>query len=534
MGRNRLEAAMSETPEHDDSDGQADTASSQHRTYAVVVGIERYDAGGDWDLEGPAEDVIRFTSWLTARGVPDDHILVFLSPLDGAPSAATLPSGVIVRPARREYVYEAITRTLPDWEGDLLWVFWSGHGVLTRDDHLRLLYADATTEDKLNLDAHSLLTALRSDRYARLSRMAGVFDACQIYAERLQFGSTMPAETLPYGLPLSHAEQFVLYAASPGEIAANQGRAQGGLFSRMVLEELTGSGDGWPPNMDLVAARLVQRFTELRAGGRAEQTPTQFRWRPWTGGEQILSDPEPAPAGAAGTSADSGPRAALSVQSALDRLRDLLVTSTTEDEAKRIVLGSGATTSEAWWSRSPTSFWDTALAEAHRAWRMDDLFARADMVFGANPEWRDAKAQYLEARDASRRYLVAPPAPPVHPYHEHLQATSQALCRIVPRIFRDPRISTEALDAASAALGSLRPLIEAITTRASQETRPSARFELQRLGGRLRRHRAEVSRELTDLRQISSESAAEPLCHALAEDRVALLSVAAEAVRRVT
>ena len=525
---------MSEAPDHDDSNSQADAASSQHRTYAIVVGIERYDAGGDWDLEGPAEDVIRFTSWLSGRGVPDDHILVFLSPLDGAPSAATLPPGIIVRPARREFVYEAITRTLPDWEGDLLWVFWSGHGLLTRDDHLRLLYADASTDDKLNLDAHSLLTALRSDRYARLSRMVGVFDACQIYADRLQFGSTMPAETLPYGLPLSRAEQFVLYAASPGEIAANEGRARGGLFSRMVVEELTGSGDSWPPNMDPIAARLVQRFTELRAGGRTGQTPTQFRWRPWTGGEQILSDPELDPAGVASTSGDSGPRAALSVQNALDQLRDLLLASTTEDEAKRIVLGSGATTSEAWWSKSPTSFWDTALAEAHRAWRMEDLFARADMVFGTNPEWHDAKAQYLEARDASRRYLVASPAATMHPYQEHLQATSQALCRIVPGIFRDPRISTEALDMADAALRSLRLLIEAITTAASRETRPSARFELQRLAGRLRRYQAAVSRELADLRQVLSESAAEPLCRALAEDRDALLSAGAEAVRRVT
>ena len=50
--------------------GQSGDAVSPQRTCALVVGIERYDADRTWDLDGPANDAARFTSWLLSRGVP--------------------------------------------------------------------------------------------------------------------------------------------------------------------------------------------------------------------------------------------------------------------------------------------------------------------------------------------------------------------------------------------------------------------------------------------------------------------------------
>ena len=280
---------------------------SPQRTCALVVGIERYEAGGAWDLAGPASDAARFTSWLLSRGVPADQILVFLSPLEDQPPGVPLPAGVTAIPAGREPVTSAITRTLPEWRGDLLWLFWAGHGVLTRDDHLRLFFADASTDDKRNLDLNSLLTALRSDRYAGFARQIGVVDACQTYADRLQLATTLPAETLPYGQPLPGREQFFLYAAGPGQVAVNLGSVRAGLFSQAVMAELAGvGGDHWPPDMDLVAASLDRRFSDLRAAGRAKQTPTSFRWRPWAGGERILGETVPGAAAAARVRPPSG------------------------------------------------------------------------------------------------------------------------------------------------------------------------------------------------------------------------------------
>jgi hypothetical protein len=298
---------------------------SPQRTCALVIGIERYDTDRTWDLDGPASDAARFTSWLLSRGVPTDQILVFLSPLEDKPPGVPLPAGVTASPARREPVTSAITRTLPESRGDLLWLFWAGHGVLTRDDHLRLFFADATTDDKRNLDLSSLLTALRSDRYAGFPRQIGVVDACQTYADRLQLATTLPAETLPYGQPLPGREQFFLYAASPGQVAVNLGSVRAGLFSQAVMAELTGAGgDGWPPDMDLVAAGLDRRFSDLRAAGRASQTPTSFRWRPWPGGERILGETVPEPAGAAAAARVWPPSGAV-LREAVDQLLNLNV-----------------------------------------------------------------------------------------------------------------------------------------------------------------------------------------------------------------
>lgn len=298
---------------------------SPQRTCALVVGIERYEAGGAWDLDGPASDAARFTSWLLSRGVPADQILVFLSPLADKPPGVPLPAGVTAVPARREPVISAITRTLPEWRGDLLWLFWAGHGVLTRDDHLRLFFADASTDDKRNLDLSSVLTALRSDRYAGFPRQIGVVDACQTYADRLQLATTLPAEMLPYGQPLPGREQFFLYAAGPGQVAVNLGSVRAGLFSQAVMAELSGAGgDGWPPDMDLVAAGLDRRFSDLRAAGRANQTPTSFRWRPWAGGERILGETVPEPAGAAAAAGAVPPSGAV-LREAVEQLLNLSV-----------------------------------------------------------------------------------------------------------------------------------------------------------------------------------------------------------------
>ncbi len=297
---------------------------SPQRTYALVVGIERYEAGAAWDLDGPAQDAARFTSWLASRGVPADQMLVFLSPLDDQPPGVPLPAGVTASPARHEPVTEAIKRILPGWRGDMLWLFWAGHGVLTRDDGLRLFYADASAEDKRNLNLNSLLTALRSDRYPGLPRQVGVVDACQTYAERMQLATTLPNETLPYGQPLPGHEQFVLYAASPGQVAINLGSVKAGLFSQAVMEELSGpDGNRWPPEMDNVAASLDRRFVELRAAGHTGQTPTSFRWRPWTGGERVLGDTVPESAGTA--AAVRRPPSGEALRELVERLLDLSV-----------------------------------------------------------------------------------------------------------------------------------------------------------------------------------------------------------------
>jgi hypothetical protein len=165
-----------------------------------------------------------------------------------------------------------------------------------------------------------------------------------------------------------------------------------------------------------------------------------------------------------------------SAERAIEELRDLLVESiSSEEEAKRIVRQAGLTTTVNWWTRDLTSFWDTALHGAHSTWQMEELFAAADDVFGANPYWRDAKARYLAARKAERLHAVKDEdvaAPPVLSLQERqLRALAEALRRVTPRIFHDPRFRVERLAAANTMLQSVDPLIKALSAAAEEETR---------------------------------------------------------------
>jgi hypothetical protein len=255
------------------------------RTHAVVVGIEAYAAGPDWSLGGPAADACRVTDWLLSRGVPADQISLFLSPADA--SALAVPAGVAAQGATSTTISRVLTEELPKLQGDLLFLFWGGHGVITQALERRLYFADATTANKLNLDLNALLTSFRSDLYRGLPRQVCIVDACQNFAENLRSPISLPHTTFPLGRPLDRPEQFVLYAVQVGELATNLTAEDTGLFTREVLCELRAEApDGpWPPDLEAMSKRLETRFVALRDAGEARQTPTSYEYRTWSGRE---------------------------------------------------------------------------------------------------------------------------------------------------------------------------------------------------------------------------------------------------------
>jgi hypothetical protein len=268
------------------------------RTHAVVVGVEKYDAGTAWDLDGPAADARRFVEWLLTRGVPAEQVQMFLAPL-GHNQPWNAPAGLTVEPADRASILRGLFTTLAARRGDLLLVYWGGHGVLTVDDTRRLYYADATQLAKFNLDLTALLVSLRTDVLPGFPRQVVIVDACQNYLDEAALVASLPHETLPRGELLDDRQQFVLLAARPGEPAANSGARKAGTFSLELLEELARApATPWPPDLDRVARRLLDRFIALRASGQARQTPIVLRTRGWDGREDSLWQAAP-PAGAA-------------------------------------------------------------------------------------------------------------------------------------------------------------------------------------------------------------------------------------------
>jgi hypothetical protein len=257
---------------------------SPERTFALVVGIERYAAGDRWTLRGPANDACRFADWLVrGRKVPPRNVFLCLSPSDQAASLP-IPAGCPVTAATREAVQDVLMKRLPR-KGDLLFVFWGGHGVVDHERERRLFYQDATDSFKQNLDLREFLLALRTNRFFDMRLQVCIVDTCANRFDDRRTLAGLPRETFGDTPDTVLNNQFSLFGASPGEVALNDPQARTGLFSRVVLEELDRlPAHAWPPPMEQVAAQTLARFDELRARGEARQTPAYSWVSDWSNG----------------------------------------------------------------------------------------------------------------------------------------------------------------------------------------------------------------------------------------------------------
>lgn len=256
----------------------ADNPATPEQAYALVVGIESYDAGEAWNLDGPANDAFGFARWLVDQGVPATNIQVLVSPLARSDKAdfQTWNNTPVAHPTRQN-VSDALTRTLPQVSGDRLYVFWSGHGYYSDDGERRLFYADAHQSFLANLDFNALLLSLASDYYTGFATQVFFVDACASTVTPAQ-DQLMPGDALPKKTRAAGREQFALFAASRGEVALNLSREQAGLFSSVLLEALADQAS-WPPDMGRLADKVDARFAELRAQGTTRQVPIRLWYR---------------------------------------------------------------------------------------------------------------------------------------------------------------------------------------------------------------------------------------------------------------
>lgn len=234
---------------------------------ALVVGIESYAAGDAYDLNGPAQDALEFARWLIDRGVTAEAIQLMLSPLDQNADvlANAEVSGLTPKTATRDNISRTVSHILEQGGKDkLLYVFWAGHGFITKlsTTTRRLFFADTDTQNKWNLDFDSLLQALQTSKRGTVFPQQVFFvDACANPIFR-DFYPTIQAEQMGEGFATSgiqgKAEQYALFAAAEYEVATNLGQAGTGRFSRAVLNEL--SGQSLVPNVPEMAIRIKQNF----------------------------------------------------------------------------------------------------------------------------------------------------------------------------------------------------------------------------------------------------------------------------------
>ena len=253
---------------------------SPSRTYALIVGVERYEVDPSWDLPGAARDAVRFAEWLTGPGgVPPGNVRLFTSPL----KAGQRSCRILSKAATAQDIERALFVELPRCDGDLLWIFWAGHGYQDGATQLLLPYSEATAERTMHLNLDAALRWLNGLPGGSFRHQIAIADSCRV-DDRLARGLTLGSVDYGSGAARSDRRQFRLYAARPGEAAQNLADRGAGLFTDHLLGELAqltaGKGAELLPD---VARRLQGRFLRLKAERQAWQVPQFIIDRDWDG-----------------------------------------------------------------------------------------------------------------------------------------------------------------------------------------------------------------------------------------------------------
>ncbi|WP_292795732.1 caspase family protein [Nostoc sp. NMS7] len=250
------------------------------RTFGLIVGIENYGQpafnvkGG-----GPANDAVEFARWLHRRDVPRENIRLCLSVLEENQQLIG-ECGLRVEVATEQNISDIVTNFLSLKSGDLLYIFWAGHGLITSERERRLFCADANERNYQNLNLNSLLVYLASDKFQIRNHIC-IVDACANFPLLLRGQSgELPGKTFFSGQPRKDTQQFVLLATREGETAKVNSENKTGYFSQAVREALEqASTEIFPPNMREVTEAVKQQFISLDK----KQLPTYFYSCSWDG-----------------------------------------------------------------------------------------------------------------------------------------------------------------------------------------------------------------------------------------------------------
>ena len=248
------------------------------RTYGLVVGIEKY-SNTSWNVGGPANDALKFADWLCKRDVPKENIQLCLSSLEEN-NHLLEQSDFTVEEATEQNLSNIIENKFSKQKGDLLYIFWAGHGLLSSERERRLLCADATSQNWRNLDLDSLLLLLKSNLFGIKNHIC-ILDACANYLLESDGRPTnLKGKEFSSGQPMRDYKQFVLLAAREGEKARVNTKSQTGYFSQAVREALEQEPlETWPPNMKVISEKVKQQVTSLNN----KQLPIFFESCSWDG-----------------------------------------------------------------------------------------------------------------------------------------------------------------------------------------------------------------------------------------------------------
>ena len=208
-------------------------------TYAFIVGIEQYDKGREWELNGAVNGAIQFAEYLLENQVPACNIRVHLKPSsdneklksDFLHSHPEIGCG--------ETLMHDIIQGLFSLEkqGKQLYIYWAGHGFYDNNEEDRVLFVSNSEEVRKVLSFGSVLSFLKDSEKVSFEQEVIFVDSCASEGVCSVEDLRYTVERLPKNLKIDRkTEQYAFYAAKRGYSTNYNNNI--GDFSKALLSEL--------------------------------------------------------------------------------------------------------------------------------------------------------------------------------------------------------------------------------------------------------------------------------------------------------
>jgi vWA-MoxR associated protein C-terminal domain/Caspase domain len=309
--------------------------------FVIAVGIERYEYGPLLTLPGAGAYAVRFANWTLGCGVPPERITLAATWLD---EPDRLPDGVKQVEPTREKMQRVITE-LRHVHGELLLMYWCGHGVVNELGERALFTSDATLGNMLNIPVDGVLRFLGSRAVQGFADQIALIDACGNFVQELGYQERLPGISFPDGQP-REVSQFSFLAADEGQTADYDMIEREGTFSKEVMPWLESNARSLPPDVEGLARDVGKVYREKKARDELRAHPVYWMIG-GAGFGRIADGLIPGPGASAASAAEAGV-----TTSQLRRLRDRIagipILATPTGRAKVIAaLDPGATATDA-------------------------------------------------------------------------------------------------------------------------------------------------------------------------------------------